>query len=228
MARSAAASFAWLFETHSSGRIGSPIVAGSSTRRRSSSNAGSATVSAGRPLPGRRTTPDSAPGSSRSFRPRPIVLRATPVARAAALIPPCPAARASAAANNRRPRSSKLRRTATYRPPIADASTIARAYAVANHNGILTSQVRNIHQPSRFRYSWASPRLFICAPDLPEVCLAAAPRIQERPHGGVEGCGLFKVGKMAGAGQLDVARARDAVRHPAHSGRRRITVQAAR
>src|SRR5208283_3182338 len=143
IAHSAAASFAWLFETHSSGRTGSPIVAGSSSRRRSSSSVGSVTVSACLPLPGRRTTPDSAPGSSRSFRPRPIVLRAIPVARAAALIPPCPAVRASAATNSRRPRSSRLRRTAAYRSPIADASTIGGVYAVINRAGIAYSRPRH-------------------------------------------------------------------------------------
>ena len=41
ISHNAAASFAWLFDTHSSGRIGSPIVAGSSNRRRSSSSVGS-------------------------------------------------------------------------------------------------------------------------------------------------------------------------------------------
>src|SRR3954449_9237567 len=39
--------------------------------------------------------------------PRLIVLRAIPVARAVALTPPCPRARASLAANRRRPRSSR-------------------------------------------------------------------------------------------------------------------------
>jgi hypothetical protein len=34
MLRSAAASFAWLFDTHMSGRMGSPTVAGSSKRCR--------------------------------------------------------------------------------------------------------------------------------------------------------------------------------------------------
>jgi hypothetical protein len=46
-------------------------------------------VKAGRPLPGRRTLPTSEPESSRSFSAHPIVLRARPVARDAAVIPPC-------------------------------------------------------------------------------------------------------------------------------------------
>jgi len=59
---------------------------------------------------------EMAPGGSsdrKSFSPRLIVLRATPVDRATTLTPPYPAARASAAANNRRPRSSKLARINT-------------------------------------------------------------------------------------------------------------------
>src|SRR5271157_589297 len=143
-ARSATASFAWLFDTHSNSRIGSPSVAGSSNWRRSSSSVASMTASDRRPPPGRRTTPDSAAGSSRSFRPRPIVLRAIPVARADALIPPRPAERDSTAANSRRPRSSRLRRTPLYRSPIDDASTIRRVYAALDRAGI-----PNQHQTSR-------------------------------------------------------------------------------
>src|SRR5271167_1992420 len=52
-------------------------------------------------------------GSRKSFRPRPIVLRASFVTREAAAIPPYPAAFASAAALNRRPRSSSEERTAS-------------------------------------------------------------------------------------------------------------------
>ena len=46
-------------------------------------------------------------GPSRSFRPRSIVLRASPVTAETATKPPYPAARTSAAANSRRPRSPK-------------------------------------------------------------------------------------------------------------------------
>ena len=76
-------------------------------------------------LPGRRTTPDNKAGSSRSLSPRPIVLRASPVARAAAAIPPSPAVRASTAANSRRLRSFRPRPTAANRGRIADGSIIA-------------------------------------------------------------------------------------------------------
>ena len=54
----------------------------------------------------------------------------------------CTAVRASAVTNSRRPRSSRLRRTATYRSPITDASTIGRVYAVINRAGIAYSRPR--------------------------------------------------------------------------------------
>jgi len=138
------------------GRSRSPEYA--SKRRRSSSSVGSVAVSACRPPPRRRTKPASVSGASKSLRPRPIVLRATPVARAEALMPPYPAVRASAAANNRRPRSFKLRRTAAYRSPIADASIIRAAYArIEPRRNPLWSCIRNI-MPFRLRHCWASPK----------------------------------------------------------------------
>jgi len=52
-----------------------------------------------RPPPARRTRPIAIPsGDAKSFRPRPIVERATPVARETAEIPPKPADLASLAA----------------------------------------------------------------------------------------------------------------------------------
>src|SRR5271166_2771167 len=87
-ARSAVASLSWLLGTHRNGRIGSPIVAGSSNRCKSSNSVGSLTVNRGVPPPLRRTSPVKEPGFRKSFRPRPIVLRATFVARATAAIPP--------------------------------------------------------------------------------------------------------------------------------------------
>jgi hypothetical protein len=75
-------------ETHRNGRIGSPIVAGSSNCRKSSRSVGSPVVNRGLPPPLRRTFPVSESGSRKSFSPRPIVLPATFVARAAAAIPP--------------------------------------------------------------------------------------------------------------------------------------------
>jgi hypothetical protein len=90
------ASFSWLFETHRSGRIASPIVARSSNCRRSSSNVGSLVVYR-RPAPFRRTLPANEPGSLRFSIPRPMALRATLVTHDVAGTPPCPAVRASPA-----------------------------------------------------------------------------------------------------------------------------------
>jgi len=143
----------WLLEAHRNGRIGSPIVAGSSNRSRSSSNVGSWAVTGGRPAPLRRILPLSEAGSRGSFRPRPIVLRATLVARAAAAMPPRPAVTASAAACKRRPRSSRDRRTASCRLRMGASSIIPKRYQTAPAS-------RNPHKPlkpSRFAYFWGSP-----------------------------------------------------------------------
>src|SRR5580704_3392694 len=136
VSRNATASFAWLFETHISGRIGSPIVTGSTNSRRSSSRVGSFSIRVGPPPPGRRTSPDNEPGLARSFKPRPIVLRATPVARDAAAMPPWPAVLASAAASRRRDRSFRSCSTAVNRSRITDVSIIPRVYGVPARAGI--------------------------------------------------------------------------------------------
>ena len=107
--RKAAASFAWLFDTHINGRIGSPIVTGSTRWRRFSSSVGSFSISVGPPPPGRRTSPTNVSGAARSFSLRPIVLCAIPVARDVAVIPPYPAVLASAAASRRTARSGPVR-----------------------------------------------------------------------------------------------------------------------
>src|ERR1700761_1673675 len=95
-----------------------------SNRSKSGSSVGSFIVNRGLPPPLRRTFRPSEPGSRKSFRPRPIVLRASFVTREAAAIPPSPAAFASAAALNRRPRSSSEERTASYRMRRGDSSII--------------------------------------------------------------------------------------------------------
>jgi len=64
------------------------------------------TIAGLRPAPGRRTRSNGSSWAN-SFRPRPIVLGAMPVAFATAVMPPYPAANASAAATKRRPRSSR-------------------------------------------------------------------------------------------------------------------------
>ena len=74
--------------THSSGRIGSPIVAGSTRRRKSFKTVGSALLKSGRPAPLRRTRTVDEDAAKRSRALRMIVLRATPVARDTAAVPP--------------------------------------------------------------------------------------------------------------------------------------------
>ena len=108
--------------TQRSGRIGSPSVVDASSARKSSNSVGSVCVSAGRPPPERRTFEGAGSRACKSFRPRLIVLRATPVARATMVTPPYPAVRASAAQNNRLPRSSRRRRNASKRLRIAVSS----------------------------------------------------------------------------------------------------------
>lgn len=118
------------------GRIGSPIVAGSNNWRRSSSNVGSQAVSGGRPAPGRRILPARPVEPFRSFRPRPIVLRATLVARAAA----------SAAACRRRPFSLNESQTAWYRLRMGFSSIMDPRYLLSSRFRIAANLAR---QPIR-------------------------------------------------------------------------------
>src|SRR5271165_3008740 len=122
MATSADASLSRLFDTHSNGRPGSPSVAGSTRRLRSSSSVASVSVNDRGPPPSRRTWPAGSGGASRSFSPRPMVLRASPVMLDTDARPPHPAARASLAANSRRPRSSRFEPSASQRCRIARKS----------------------------------------------------------------------------------------------------------
>jgi hypothetical protein len=82
---------------------------GSTRSFRSANSGGSVSVAFFPPPPGRRTRPTLTPpvarsGSSRSCR---SVLLANPVTRDTTETPPCPAMRASAATNRRRPHSSR-------------------------------------------------------------------------------------------------------------------------
>ena len=102
-----AASRRRLLHVQRGGDIGLPRASGSTSAFRSSSNLGFVCVSDLRPPPSRRIRLGvGGGGASSSFRPRPIVLAAMRVTRETAAIPPCPAARASAAAKSRRCRSS--------------------------------------------------------------------------------------------------------------------------
>jgi hypothetical protein len=73
------------------------------------------------PRPGRRIRSDGS-SCANSFRPRPIVLGAMPVAIATAAMPPYPAANASAAATRRRPRSSRKGATVKNRSRMGSTS----------------------------------------------------------------------------------------------------------
>ena len=94
------------------------------------------TIAGLRPAPGRRTRSNGSSWAN-SFRPRPIVLGAMPVAFATAVMPPYPAANASAAATKRRPLVEKRR----YRgKPLPDGVDID------HHNNIwYESQVANTY-----------------------------------------------------------------------------------
>ena len=88
-ARKAVASFSLALRDPKQRAPGSPMVAGSTKPRRSSElSVGSAAQASGRPAPSRRTRTGVEDAASRSFAPRMIVLRATPVARQTAAVPP--------------------------------------------------------------------------------------------------------------------------------------------
>ena len=88
-----------------------PGMVDSMTLRRSSISVVSLLDSSRRPPPLRRSRPSSSGAASRSFSPRQMVERASPVIIETAATPPHPAARASSAANTRRPRSPSFEPT---------------------------------------------------------------------------------------------------------------------
>jgi hypothetical protein len=88
---SAAASFAMLFDTRIKGRMGSPNVAGSTSRLSAGTSPGSAPDTDRRPPPARRTCPFASGSPSRSSSPRLIVERASPVIFETSARPPRPA-----------------------------------------------------------------------------------------------------------------------------------------
>jgi hypothetical protein len=106
-----------------------------------------------RPPPGRRTRSASSRAAvASSFKPRPIVLTAMPVARDTAAIPPYPAARASVAANSRRPRSSRCGKSKAKRAQMPAGSIIPTRYGIAPPPRIPASAPR-----PRFTYSLTDP-----------------------------------------------------------------------
>src|SRR5271168_5158727 len=146
MARSAVASLSWLLETHRNARIGSPIVAGSSNRSKSASSVGSFVANRGLPPPLRRTFRPSEPGSRKSFRPRPIVLRASFVTREAAAIPPYPAGLA------RQARNEQLHTGCG--GVIRRSSTEYRRWPCRQES---CKQPQSVKAKTRFNCFWASP-----------------------------------------------------------------------
>src|SRR5271166_5624671 len=141
----AAASFSMLFDTQIKGRIGSPNVAGSTSRSSARTSPGSSSERARRPPPARRTRPLGSPAASRSSFPRLIVERASPVTSETAARPPHPALRTSPAANNRRPRSSSFEPTASHRCRIAFSSIIPPTYVDSLSAGIPETRAAPSH-----------------------------------------------------------------------------------
>ncbi len=133
---SAVASFFRLFDTQTRGRIGSPKVSGSTNRRNASRSPGSSSPSACRPPPLRRMRPIGNGAASKSSSPRLIVERASPVISETTASLPRPAARTSAAANNRRPRSSNSLPNTSHRTRIAAKSIIQATYTTNSSEGI--------------------------------------------------------------------------------------------
>jgi hypothetical protein len=126
-----------LLQVHNSGDCGSPRVSGSTSARRSSSKLASVSLRGLRPPPDRRTRSASGVSPARnSASPRPIVLRAMPVARVTALTPPCPADAASAAAKRRRARSSSTGISASKHWRMADSSITPKRYSFATPEGL--------------------------------------------------------------------------------------------
>src|SRR4051812_24374966 len=130
-AASSLASRRRLLQVQRSGDIGSPRSLGATSASRSSSRAASVATRGLRPPPGRRTRSASSWAAvASSFKPRPIVLTAMPVARDTAAIPPYPAIRASVAANSRRLRSSRWGNSKVKRARMPVGSIIPTRYGI--------------------------------------------------------------------------------------------------
>src|SRR6516162_3830840 len=127
--RSAAARCRMLLQVHRNGDWGSPRLVGSTSASRSGRNVGSLRIAGLRPAPGRRIRGEGS-SSPNSVKPRPIVLGAMPVALATAVMPPYPAANASAAATRRRPRSSRNGATMENRSRMGSISITTTRYGM--------------------------------------------------------------------------------------------------
>ena len=113
-----------------------------------------------RPPPLRRTCPLGSGSPSRSSSPRLMVERASPVILETAASPPHPAARASAAANKRRPRSSSREPTASQRCRMPSSSIIRPNYAASRRSQIppTLSHTAARAQNKRFAYCSKHPK----------------------------------------------------------------------
>ena len=101
------------------------------------------------PPPARRTCwPSRTAPARKSARPRPMVLRAIPLARDTPATPPRPAARASLAANRRRSRSSKNGESTSKRAVMAAVSIIPAEYTLhpLSHSNSRIHSLRSCRQ----------------------------------------------------------------------------------
>ena len=125
--------------------IGSPRASKSISATKAGSKPLFVSVRDLRPPPARRLRPASSGVSPlKSLSPRPVVLTAMPVARDTAAIPPRPAATASAAAVNRRPRSSKCGDNDVKRSSMLSESIMQPEYR--------TDQAMGIPQTAKIRF----------------------------------------------------------------------------
>jgi hypothetical protein len=124
------------------------------TLRRSSISVVSRLDRCRRPPPLRRTRPFGRGAASRSFSPRPMVERASPVISETASRPPHPVARTSPAANTRRPRSSSFEPTDPHLCRIACVSIMPARILSQRHPGnpIAPSQITTV-RPSVIRFT---------------------------------------------------------------------------
>ena len=116
--------------------------------------------------------------ASRSSSPRLIVERASPVIFETIARPPQPAVRASAAANNRRPRSSSFEPTASHRCQMASPLIMRSTYTHAQRAGIPNTRVTTPHDHElRFSYCSECPKWRAAPQDLAShrQCLAPGP-----------------------------------------------------
>ena len=100
-------------------------------------------------------------GASRSFSPRSMVLRASPVISDTATRPPHPAARTSLAANKRRPRSSRFEPSASHRRQIDCVSimqTLLEVQMVLGNPPALSHVAAWPKLPIQFTYCCGCPK----------------------------------------------------------------------